>query len=275
MVVYSAAPIVRGGDTLYSPEPEYDRKHIPIRASLRFDTPVVKAYKCFEKSEASQRESVMVPDLAEELLDPTKHESEHITGRKRYARARWTIASYRMKPSPMQEMFLNNMFGACAQLIFKDDLETERDDFMLELGVDRLQPEFMAITPRRTGKTYTVAMFVVCMAFAVERLEQAIFSTGRRASKKLLDLIYSFICRVPGMKEWITVHNVETIELTNPKDPKDVRKISSYPSKVKISLLFSSLLLSSLSVRRCVVLRCHRSSLSKQTQTKHNYEVSM
>lgn len=34
------------------------------------------------------------------------------------------------------------------------------------------------------------------MAFAVEGLEQAIFSTGRRASSKLLDLIYKFICEL-------------------------------------------------------------------------------
>jgi len=72
-------------------------------------------------------------------------------------------------------------------------------------------------------------MFVVAMAYAVEGLDQAIFSTGRRASKKLLDLIYQFLCKLPGMKESIIRKNVETIHIQGPGGPDDVRKISSYP----------------------------------------------
>lgn len=211
-------------------------------AAQRFITPLARSNKCYQRYEAAEKESLRIPSLTDELLDPSKREVKHITGRQRYNKARKTLMSYGVNPSGMQKLFFNNMFGACAQLLFKDDLETERDDFMLELGLTRLQPQFMAITPRRFGKTYSVAMFVVAMASGVENLEQAIFSTGRRASSKLLDLIYSFICKIPGMKEKITRHNVETIHLEFA--PGDLRKISSYPSKVKVSacvVLFYSL----------------------------------
>ena len=80
-----------------------------------------------------------------------------------------------------------------------------------------------------TPQTYSVAMFVVACAYAIEGLDQAIFSTGRRASKKLLDLIYQFLCKLPGMKEAIIRKNVETIHIQGPGGPDDVRKISSYP----------------------------------------------
>jgi hypothetical protein len=72
-------------------------------------------------------------------------------------------------------------------------------------------------------------MFVVACSYAIEGLDQAIFSTGRRASKKLLDLIYQFLCKLPGMKEAIIRKNVETIHIQGPGGPDDVRKISSYP----------------------------------------------
>lgn len=214
-----------------------------MKSASRFAGPIAKSQKCYARQEAAHIEAMRPPNLSKELLDPSQRESKVITGRQRYSKARNALASYGVNASTMQKLFFNNMFGACAQLLFKADLETERDDYMLELGLTRLQPQFMAITPRRFGKTYSVAMFVVAMAFAVEGLEQAIFSTGRRASSKLLDLIFAFICRLPGMKESITRHNVETIHIQGPHGKSDVRKISSYPSKVKVSARGPSLYL--------------------------------
>lgn len=205
------------------------------RAAQRFAAPIAKTSQCYLKHEAQRIADLQLPNLAAEVVDPTMLESKTITGRQRYARARKALGAFGLTPSPMQKLFFNNMFGAAAKLIFRDDFDIERDDFMLDLGLTRMQPQFMAITPRRFGKTYSVAMFVVAMAFAVEGIEQAIFSTGRRASSKLLDLIYSFMCHIPGMKESIQRHNVETIWIDGPHGPKDVRKISSYPSKVKVS----------------------------------------
>lgn len=225
-------PVVREVTSLFS-NMAINRIPQKNKAACRFSGPLSKSNRCYQRYESAQAETLKLPSLSEELLDPTKREVKHITGRQRYNKARKALGSFGLNPSPMQKVFFNNMFGACAQLIFKDDLETERDDFMLELGITRLQPQFMAITPRRFGKTYSVAMFVVAMACGVENLEQAIFSTGRRASSKLLDLIYSFICKIPGMKEKITRHNVETIHLQF--GDNDIRKISSYPSKVKVS----------------------------------------
>ena len=75
-------------------------------------------------------------------------------------------------------------------------------------------------------------MFVAACAYAIEGSDQAIFSTGRRASKKLLDLIHRFLCKLPGMQEAIIVKNVETIHIQGPGGVDDIRKISSYPSKV-------------------------------------------
>ena len=76
-------------------------------------------------------------------------------------------------------------------------------------------------------------MFVAACAVAIERCEQAIFSTGRRASQKLLELVYTFLCKIAGVSESIIKHNVETIWIKGQYGADDVRKIYSYPSKVK------------------------------------------
>ena len=195
-----------------------------------------RVHNLYSKEEAQRVAKLKPRDFIGRFVNPTQHDANAQTGRQRLERLRRTLDSYGLERSDMQKQFHNDMIGACAGLIFGDDLEAELDDLLIELGTSELHNEFMAITPRRFGKTYSVAMFVVAMANSVEGLEQAIFSTGRRASQKLLELVYRLMCKVPGMKESIVKYNVETLWVQGPGGPDDVRKIFSYPSNVKISL---------------------------------------
>ena len=77
-------------------------------------------------------------------------------------------------------------------------------------------------------------MFVAAFALAIPKKEQSIFSTGRRASQKLLELIHTFVCQIPGGKERVVKFNQENLWILG-SSPDDVRKISSYPSSKKIS----------------------------------------
>lgn len=194
-----------------------------------------RAHLCFEKQHAKLIKALQPTSLAEQIINPTGKGSKRATGRERLAKVRYVLDSFGLERSEMQRQFHDDMIGACAHWIFKDDLETEIDDLLLELGVDELHSEFMAITPRRFGKTYSVAMFAVAMLYSIEGLEQAIFSTGRRASQKLLELVYRFLCKIPGMRESIKRHNVETIWIRGPDGEE--RKLFSYPSSVRISQL--------------------------------------
>lgn len=119
-------------------------------------------------------------------------------------------------------------------------------------------------SPRRWGKTVSVgiclnmlhegwvgllllAMFVAAMAACLPGLVQSIFSTGRRASELLLDLIYNILCKIPGMEERIYKKTNETIWIVG-ENSGDIRKIYSYPSKVKIASAFLAYLPHSLYV---------------------------
>jgi len=196
-----------------------------------------KVHLCYEKKQAQFLAAMRVPSLVDQIVNPVESTKSYVTGRERLNIIRQILDSFGLERSDMQKTFHEDMIGACAKLIFKDDLLAELDDLLLELGVDELMQQFMAITPRRFGKTYSVAMFVVALMFGVEGIEQAIFSTGRRASQKLIELVYRFMCKIPGMCESIIKHNVETIWIQGPYGKDDVRKVFSYPSNVRISYL--------------------------------------
>lgn len=194
-----------------------------------YSAPLNRAHLCFEKRQAQLLGALQQRSFVERVAEPSANESGRVSGRDRLALLNWALNSMGLERSHMQKGFHQDMVGACARLIFKQDLEANLDDLLVELGVTELRSEFMAITPRRTGKTYSVAMFVVAYLFAVENSTQSIFSTGRRASQKLIELIYKLACKIPGLKASIIKHNVETIWFKGPYEG-DVRKVSSYPS---------------------------------------------
>lgn len=209
------------------------------RHLTNFDPVVSKVHNLYAKTESQRIAELRPPDLVSRLVHPPENDGTAATGRQRLTRLRRTLDSFGLERSPMQKQFHEDMIGACARLIFRDDLDAELDDLLVELNTRELHTEFMAITPRRFGKTYSVAMFVVAMAASVEGIEQAIFSTGRRASQKLLELVYRLMIKVPGMKESIVKYNVECLWVRGPNGGDDVRKISSYPSNIKISFALS------------------------------------
>jgi len=194
-----------------------------------------RAHLCFEKRKAQVSNSLQQRSFVDRIAEPAVGDSSYVSGRDRLNLLNWALDQFGIERSGMQQGFHKDMVGACARNIFKQDLESEIDDLLIELNTTKLRSQFMAITPRRTGKTYSVAMFVVAYLFAVERSTQSIFSTGRRASQKLIELIYKFACKIPGLKECIIKHTVETIWFKGPYGDEDVRKVSSYPSNPKIS----------------------------------------
>lgn len=88
-----------------------------------------------------------------------------------------------------------------------------------------IRQRLMASAPRRFGKSVALAQIVAAYAVIVPASVQCIFSTGRRASKNDLEIIYKLICDL-GHKDWIVKFNDEELWLRPDRDaPTDVRKI--------------------------------------------------
>lgn len=133
--------------------------------------------------------------------------------------------------SKMQKMFHRNFMQATCMHLYRHDPDIDIDNIMKMNGFSNLKQQVLCLTPRRFGKSTSVAMFVAAYGLTVPYSEQCIFSTGRRASQKLLELIRDMI-KAGENKDMFIKCNGETMLLQGP-DPLDVRKIHSYPSCAK------------------------------------------
>ena len=133
--------------------------------------------------------------------------------------------------SKMQKMFHRNFMQATCLHLYRHDADIDMDKIMRMNKFDNLKQQVLCLTPRRFGKSTSVAMFVAAYGLTVPNSEQCIFSTGRRASQKLLELIRDMIKAGKHGHQFIKC-NGETMLLQGPT-PLDVRKIHSYPSCAK------------------------------------------
>ena len=69
----------------------------------------------------------------------------------------------------------------------------------------------MISTPRRFGKTFSIAIFVACLCLSFG-CETVIFSPARRASRKLLERICEFV-KLLDCEERIIEYNQENLRL--------------------------------------------------------------
>jgi len=61
------------------------------------------------------------------------------------------------------------------------------------LSANKYNQYTLISTPRRWGKTTSVGIFVASVLFSVPNSWISVYSTGRRASKALSDLVYKFV----------------------------------------------------------------------------------
>ena len=99
--------------------------------------------------------------------------------------------------------------------------------------------EVLVSTPRRFGKTFSIAIFVACLAATIG-CEVVIFSPARRASRKMLERIVEFL-RVIGAEERIVEYNQEACRLESLYHGRAL--IRSFPSKVGVCFYFILLIM--------------------------------
>lgn len=88
--------------------------------------------------------------------------------------------------SAHQVQFHESFIRACARIIYKEEWPVHRTAIMARNGWATSPSEIMVSTPRRFGKTFSVAMFCICMVLACGT-EIVVFSPARRASRKILE----------------------------------------------------------------------------------------
>lgn len=154
-------------------------------------------------------------------------------GDKRLAQIRKTLTQFGLTRSKMQVMFHEAFLQATSQHIYQLDKDVDFEEVRRRQGWDNNKQQILCLTPRRFGKTTAVSMFVAAYAWVIGGSVQSVFSTGRRASYKLLQQVREMLMKLPGAKERVgNIRNQEDLYIQG-DDEHDLRKISSYPGVAK------------------------------------------
>jgi hypothetical protein len=168
------------------------------------------------------------------VIDSKNNSGQSSKGWRRLKTLRKALDSFKpFERTRMQKRFHHAFMQATAMHIFKDDTDLDLARVMSINGWKHLKQQCLAMTPRRFGKTMSVGMFVAAYLYSVENAEICIFSTGRRASQKLLELIKSLIEKLPDGRDRIMKFNQEILNLSNFDGSPGSSKLSSFPSNAK------------------------------------------
>ncbi len=125
--------------------------------------------------------------------------------------------------------------------IYQRDWEDNQERILQKFGLTKLAQEALVVMPRRSGKTWSMAMFCAVMMVCVSDIEVSIFATGQRTASKLLKLIDKmlrklFMCiKADDFK--VLQKNKESITLIGPDGTE--RICGCYPGTVTVRSFLS------------------------------------
>ena len=112
--------------------------------------------------------------------------------------------------SHTQVLFHKYFIQACLPKIYGEkDWNENSVRVMQAQNIKCIRYEVTAITPRRWGKTWAVAMYVLAVMLAVPGIRVCVFSTGKRASSSLMEIITQFMGMIPGLNDRKVKENQE------------------------------------------------------------------
>ena len=173
------------------------------------------------------------------LRTSSRSDVEGMASRARLDALDIALRSMDVERSEMQIRFHNAFTQASLRFICRDDPSANLEEIMKQKGWTNTKQQVLCLTPRRFGKTYAVAMFAAAILVTIPGSEQAIFSTGRRASQKMLETIHMFVVALKKILEITDLKclkfNQEMLVYETPEDTaRGVRRaIYSYPSNAK------------------------------------------
>ena len=94
--------------------------------------------------------------------------------------------------SPQQVQFHDAFIRASSRVMYRSDWSKSKPAIMESNNWADCPSQILVSTPRRFGKTFSIAIFVAALALSCG-LEVVVFSPARRASRKLLERIVEFI----------------------------------------------------------------------------------
>lgn len=158
--------------------------------------------------EKNQLNALTLRDRDEVCINPDTHKG--CPGDLRLNRLNYYLNNLGVQRSPDQQLFHKHFTRAVLPKIYgAEEWNRESVRVMMGLKITKIRYEVTAITPRRWGKTWSVALFVLALMLAVPGIRVCVFSTGKRASGSLMEIMLQFMGNVDGLKDRIVKQNQE------------------------------------------------------------------
>ena len=116
--------------------------------------------------------------------------------------------------SATQKEIHKGMVASVLPRVFQHESDTEMKLAMQDYGLKETSQQFMVLCPRRHGKTVATALFIAAYLLSIPTCTVSVYSTARRASQELLNMIKKMVATLPMAKSFETVNNQETLELS-------------------------------------------------------------
>lgn len=169
--------------------------------------------------EAQQRRRVVHNVVA--LMNPLRN-SRQTAGDRRLAAVHRMLDTLGVARERMQRYLHNEYIEACLPLIYGDEWSAVSLRVLQEHGLTKIEPNKAAVAARRTGKTWSISMFVVAMLFNIPGQKICVFSTGSRASTSLLKICQTFISRLSSyQRDRIVQQTTTCIKVAEKPPPKN------------------------------------------------------
>jgi hypothetical protein len=163
-------------------------------------------------------------------------------GDRRLKLLRETLDKFKWTRSPDQVRFHEHFIKLCLPHIYgAEDFERNRVRLMNEFKIDWFKVGALTITPRRWGKTTSVAMFIAALLMVCEKVTIACFSSGKRASQSLKDKVAKYLVELGG-HDRVVIDRAECLGLSTPsmtgrgysksyiKSTQQVNRLFAYPA---------------------------------------------
>ena len=154
---------------------------------------------------AEAKKKFLVPPCLERYNRKGKHE-DNIDGDTRLANLRGHLSvldgkGYRR--STQQHQFQEGFIAACVKQLYGSEYIDNVERINKTNGWDQCKQGVAITAPRRVGKTYAVGGFCAAWIATQPSTSIIIFSTGKRASSKMLQTIKDMYAHFGFPKEWI------------------------------------------------------------------------
>ena len=174
----------------------------------------------------------LLPKTVVDTYSDTKRKRRACIGDIRVDKIRQMLDSgFGVTRSKMQISFHESFLAATSRHLYSEDENVDWARVKTQQGWEDTRSVVLCQTPRRFGKTWSVGLFIAAYVVTVPNSEQSIFSTGKRASSKMLELIKGFVAKVVDPRD-IVKSNAEILVLRHPgTGEKSI--VNSYPAASK------------------------------------------